>query len=560
MACRGRAAGRGRQAVNSPSQTLLQPPERVLSTLNADGSRRWLRPRVARGGFWRARRVVAYGLIGVFVLLPWLRVGGKPAVLLDIARREFTLLGKTFLPTDTILLALLVVSVLVGIFLVTALLGRVWCGWACPQTVYMEFLFRPIERWLEGEPGRARPTTAPGVRKAVKWLLFLGCSLVLAHTFLSYFVGVDALRVWITRSPLNHPGAFVLMAATTAAVMFDFCFFREQTCILACPYGRFQSVMLDSHSLIVSYDRLRGEPRGASRRASAAQLTLTQAPKAPCSQACRCGGACDGKGREHEHDHADEHDHRAKHAACGCGPDTPAPPPHALAPAVLAATDRRADCVDCGLCVAVCPTGIDIRNGLQLECIGCAQCIDACDAVMAKLQRPAGLIRYSSQAAMRREATRLIRPRVIAYPLILVALLGSLVALLATAAHAHVAITRGRGMPFNTLADGRIANQVAIKVTNRTGQAQHYTAEVTGVPGATLVLTDGPLDAGPGETVLRHARIEVGPDAFAAGPCDAQVCVGSTSGDFRTVQPFRLFGPAALAQPPTRATPAPRTP
>ncbi|MGD9714044.1 MAG: cytochrome c oxidase accessory protein CcoG, partial [Thermomicrobiales bacterium] len=249
--------------------TLLEPVEQVLTTLNRDGTRRWLRPRVSRGRFLTARRGVAYSLIAIFTTLPYLTINGKPAILLDIPAREFTFFGATLLATDTVLLALFMVGLITSIFLATALFGRVWCGWACPQTVYMEFFYRPIERLFEGAPGRdGKPgSRKSGPRTAFKYLVFFLLSMLLAHTFLAYFVGIDKLVHWVRQSPLAHPVPFVVMIGVTALMMFDFAFFREQTCLIACPYGRFQSVLLDRDSLIISYDENRGEPRG-KRRAS----------------------------------------------------------------------------------------------------------------------------------------------------------------------------------------------------------------------------------------------------------------------------------------------------
>ena len=239
-------------------------PGRVLSTLNADGSRRWLRPKLSPGRYWRWRRATAYALMLVFFLIPYLRMNGKPLVLLDIPRREFTLFGYTFLPTDTLLFMLLFISAGLGIFLATALFGRVWCGWACPQTVYMEFLFRPIERLLEGgRSGSLAFDRRKGfhLRRWIKYGVYGLLSLFLAHTFLAYFVGIERLVQWVQLTPLEHPTAFLIMAGTSAAIFFDFTYFREQTCLVACPYGRLQSVLLDRKSLIVGYLPLRGEPR-----------------------------------------------------------------------------------------------------------------------------------------------------------------------------------------------------------------------------------------------------------------------------------------------------------
>ena len=236
--------------------TAMVPPEateRVLPTLNPDGSRRWIRPKLFPGRCWHRRRTVAWGLIAVFTLIPYLSMRGRPLILLDVVHREFTLFGTTFLPTDSMLLMLLLVGVFLGIFLLTAVYGRVWCGWACPQTVYMEFLYRPIERLIEGNTtAQERLDRHPlHPRRLLKYAVFVACSMFLAHTFLAYFVGVRALAHWVTRSPFEHPVAFLVMAGTTALMLLDFGFFREQVCMVACPYGRFQSVLHDRRSLIV---------------------------------------------------------------------------------------------------------------------------------------------------------------------------------------------------------------------------------------------------------------------------------------------------------------------
>lgn len=252
-------------STETPSQNdaLLETPEHVLSTLERDGSRRWLRPKLSTGSWWNRRRIVAYLLMVVFVAIPHLSWDGKPLVLLDITARQFTLLGKTFLPTDTMLLALLMLTVFVSIVLVTAIAGRLWCGWACPQTVYMEFLFRPIDRLFEGTVGKGgkpkRKRTVP--LQLSRFAVYVVLCGFLSHTFLAYFVGTERLGQWILSSPAEHPIAFLVMTGTLGLMIFDFMFFREQLCLIACPYGRFQSVMLDEQSMIVAYDPVRGEPR-----------------------------------------------------------------------------------------------------------------------------------------------------------------------------------------------------------------------------------------------------------------------------------------------------------
>jgi len=450
----------------------------VLSTLNDDGTRRWLRPRLSPGRWWSRRRGVAYLLIAIFTLLPHLRMNGKPTILLDLATRRFTFFGHTFLPTDTILLALLLLGVFLTIFLCTALFGRVWCGWACPQTVYLEFVFRPIERFFEGAPGRRRIAWLhdSGLGRVLKLASYALVAFVLANTFLAYFVGTDTLRQWMTQSPFRHPGPFLVVAVTTALMLFDFTYFREQTCIVACPYGRMQSTLLDRRSLIVAYDAARGEPRR-----SAGDIALTQA--------------------------------------------------------------RRGDCVDCGLCVATCPTGIDIRNGLQMECVHCTQCMDACDAVMARIKRPLGLIRYGSQAELAGEKAGLLRPRTLIYPALITIIIAAMVVVLVRQGPASVRVLRARGPVYTTLPDGSIANPILVKIANRRDIPVTLGLEASGA----AVRSDAfPADIGPGQTVTLPAMLIAPRDAFVHGRLDVRLIVRDAD-DLMIEEPHRMGGPATHA-------------
>jgi cytochrome c oxidase accessory protein FixG len=238
------------------------PTERVLSTLNQDGTRHYIRPKLAHGRFLTRRRVVGFVLIALFVLLPRLRIDGHPALLIDVISRELYVFGGSFRPTEGFVLALLGITIVTAVFLVTALFGRVWCGWGCPQTVYLEFVFRPIERWLEGSRGQRASTR----RKLVKWTLFAAVAFALSNVFLAYFVGTDRLEQWVFTSPLQHPIGFAIVVSVAALMLADFGWFREQMCTIACPYGRLQSVLLDRQSLIVGYDVARGEPRSKPKK------------------------------------------------------------------------------------------------------------------------------------------------------------------------------------------------------------------------------------------------------------------------------------------------------
>lgn len=247
----------------------MSPPvkeERVLSTLNQDGTRHWIHPRRANGRFLTYRRIVAFALIALFVFLPRIRIGGRPAFMIDLSAREIDIFGLVFRPQDGIVLMALGLTVVLTVFLVTALFGRVWCGWGCPHSVYLEQIFRPIEHWLEGSAAQRAKLPRFHWRRLAKWSIYAALSFALSNVFLAYFVGTDRLESWVFGSPFDHPGGFAIVAGVSALMLFNFGYFREQTCIVACPYGRLQSVLLDKQSLIVGYDAKRGEPRAKPKK------------------------------------------------------------------------------------------------------------------------------------------------------------------------------------------------------------------------------------------------------------------------------------------------------
>lgn len=458
---------------------ILESPEDVLSTMTRDGRRRWLYPTVSKGRWRNARRLVAYLLMVAYVLLPWIYINGHPAIKMDIVHREFALFGLVFYPTDTVLLMLTMISIMITVIMLTTLFGRVWCGWGCPQTVYLEFLFRPIETWIEGKPHvKQRRDQGPWnldrtSRHVAKWAIYLVIALVLANTFVAYIVGWETLLGWMVRPPSENTGFFGLMALTTGLIVYDFGYFREQMCTIACPYARMQSIMLDPHSLIVSYDAERGEPRG-----------------------------------------------KPQEGVTG-------------------------DCIACNACVRTCPTGIDIREGLQMECIACTQCIDACDHIMDKLEKPRGLIRYTSEQALAGERTKLLRPRTLVYGGMAIVLFTAFMLVLTGRDAFDIAITRSVGAPFSELADGRVANRIKIRVRNQTQSAQSFTgiapldSDITLQPVGVL-----PMDLDPGEMRRLEVWVLTSPDVFQDGLYEATFELSFDDGT-QISRDYTLLGPTA---------------
>jgi polyferredoxin len=376
--------------------TQKRPNLDSVTTINDDGSRFFLHPADVRGRFTVARRLTGILLIAIYILLPLIPINGHPAVFLDVENRRFHLLGLTFLVQDVWLLFFVISGLGFSLFVVTSLLGRIWCGWACPYTVFLDHVFRRIERFIDGDAAARRKLDAApwGItktaRRLVKHALYLLCAAAIAHIFLSYFVSLEKLYGWMRQSPSQHFTVFAGVMALTAILYFCFSWFREQFCVIMCPYGRLQSALTDDDTLNIGYDRSRGEPRGK-------------------------------------------------------------------------ASDPRAG-----------------------SCIDCRRCVDACDEVMTRLQRPRGLVRYDSLNGLAGRARRIFRPRIALYSLLLLA--GAGVSLWATTRiHSfEMSVVRMRGMPYMT-DNGTVRNQFILRLMSKATETTSYQLAISGGPAGLTV-------------------------------------------------------------------------
>lgn len=382
-----------------------------IATMDDKGKRVWIYPKKPKGRLHQLRILVSCILLGALFLGPFIKLGGQPLLLLNFFERKFIIFGAIFWPQDTHLLIFVLLIFVVFIILFTVVFGRVWCGWACPQTIFMEMVFRKIEYWIEGDAGQQRKLAqAPWdkekvIKKGAKHFIFIAIAILISHTVMAYLIGIDQVVEIISKSPAENLAGFVGLLMFTGIFYGVFAFLREQACTVICPYGRLQGVMLDKNSIVVAYDWLRGEPRGKIRK----------------------------------------------------NEDTSA----------------LGDCIDCHLCVHVCPTGIDIRNGTQMECVNCTACIDACDEVMEKVDRPKGLIRFDSYNGIAEKKKLTLSPRIIAYAAVLLALIGALVYLLYSREPIEATITRVPGTMFQEQEDGRISNLYNVQLINKTFDDTH---------------------------------------------------------------------------------------
>jgi len=382
----------------------------TIGVLDKKGDTKRMYPKSVNGVLFKARNAFGLTLVAFLFTAPFIKINGQQSLLFNVLERKFIIFGQIFFPQDFYIFALAMLTFLVFIILFTVIFGRVFCGWACPQTVFLELIFRRIEYWIEGDANAQRRlnegkwTTEKIWKKTLKHIIFWIVSFLIANIFLAYLVGTAELQKLVTHSPLDSPMLFVSLLIFTAAFYYVFAHFRELVCIIVCPYGRLQSVLLDNKSIVVAYDFVRGEPRGKMSKNEPA--------------------------------------------------DTP----------------PKGDCIACGLCVQVCPTGIDIRNGTQLECINCTACIDACDEVMVKIGRPKKLIRYDSIEGITQKKPLRFTTRIAAYSTVLVLLLGLLTYFLLSRKEVELTVFRTQGLLFQQPDSLTISNLYNLEIVNKTNE------------------------------------------------------------------------------------------
>jgi cytochrome c oxidase accessory protein FixG len=397
----------------------------TIATVDASGKRIWVYPKKPSGRFHNWRAVVAAVLLTLLFGAPWVKIDGQPLMLFNIFERKFVIFGQVFWPQDFFLFAIFLITLFVFIILFTVLYGRIWCGWACPQTIFMEMVFRKIEYWIEGDANSQRKLEAAPwnsekiLKKGFKQLIFLAISILIAHTVMAYLVGVEQVKLLVTQSPTENLAGFIGLVAFTGVFYWVFSYFREQACVAVCPYGRLQGVLLTRDSFVIIYDWIRGEPRGKLKKNDEANAAL-------------------------------------------------------------------GDCIDCKLCVHACPTGIDIRNGTQLECVNCTACIDACDAVMTKIGKPTGLIRFDSHSAVSDGKKFKFNARVAGYSVILTVLVVFLGSLLFGRTEVETTVLRVPGQLFQERVEGEISNLYNAQFINKTNLDMELDIRVVDFEGAEI--------------------------------------------------------------------------
>ncbi len=395
-----------------------------IGTVDKEGKRLWVYPKKPKGKFYTKRGIVAILLLGLLFSGPFIKIGGQPLLLFNFFERKFVLFGIPFWPQDFYLFGLATITLFVFIILFTVVFGRVWCGWACPQTIFMELVFRKIEYWIDGDAKQQRklseaPWNASKVTKRIaKYSIFMAISILIAHTLMAYLIGIEGVIDIVTSSPFENWSGFLGTMFFTGTFFWVFAYFREQACIAVCPYGRLQGVLMNKDSIAVSYDFKRGEPKGKIKKG--------------------------------------------------------------------ARQEKKGDCIDCKLCVHVCPTGIDIRNGSQLECVNCTACIDVCDEVMLKIDKPTGLIRLASYNNIIEGTKKIFTTRVVGYTIVLGILIVALTILLTNRSDIGATALRVPGQLYQKTETGDIQNLINILFINKSFEPVDLEVNIRNFPTATI--------------------------------------------------------------------------
>lgn len=393
----------------------------AIGTVDKDGKRIWAFPKKPSGNYHNKRVIATVVFLLIFFSVPFLKIGGAPLLEINIFERRFYIFGQLFLPQDSLVFSIGLITFFVFITLFTVIYGRVWCGWACPQTIFMEMVFRKIEYWIEGDRKQQQKLAqAPWDREKItkrtlKYFIFVLISVIIAHTAMAYLIGVEGVKSLVTRPPSENLTGFISLVAFTGIFFFVFTRLREQVCIAICPYGRLQGVLVGRNTMNVIYDYVRGEPRGRLKK-----------------------GAVD---------------------------------------------TTKGDCIDCTLCVQVCPTNIDIRNGIQLECVNCTACIDACDDVMEKINKPKGLITFGSVESIETNTPFRISPRAIGYSVVLLLLIAVEVFILAGRTEVEATILRVPGQLYQEMPDNRLSNLYNAQILNKSKEEMILSFDVEGAAG-----------------------------------------------------------------------------
>ncbi|MFD2550602.1 cytochrome c oxidase accessory protein CcoG [Bizionia sediminis] len=405
-----------------------------IGTLDDQGKRAWVYPKKPSGRYYEWRKIVSYALLAFLFAAPFVKINGNQFLMFNILERRFNIFGLPFWPQDFYLFVLSMIIGVIFIALFTVGFGRIFCGWICPQTIFMEMVFRRIEYWIDGDRNKQRkldkqPWNAEKIKKRLlKWFIFLLISFAIANIFLAYLIGSDKLIQYITEGPVEHMGTLFPLLIFTAVFYFVFAWFREQVCIIACPYGRLQGVLLDNKSIVVAYDHKRGEAENGRK-----------------------------KFRKNEDRNALGH----------------------------------GDCIDCLQCVHVCPTGIDIRNGTQLECINCTACIDECDHIMESINLPKGLIRYASEDEIEKKEAFKLTPRLKGYIAVLTILIGLLIGMLLLRNDVEANILRLPGQLYEHKDNNIISNVFTYKLVNKTTrEIENITFKLRKVNGEVKVVSN----------------------------------------------------------------------